>query len=269
MPLVNSTGNSPSPGRPTPGVVKQDKSSGGSVETTKTQSDPQRVRMSSGERPKGAAKGKQPNPEALCQPPPPPPQKDLLEEKRECVRSFRRVEMLHRFWCREVRDDCVQTKDGRASGAQGRTVGVRKAHVLRGTCRATVSEGWPSCTAGVLVGTRCTHRAGGPHAASLDGGPPVHTDTVPGGLFFHATLYTRRTPANSRCVSHHNHAPSRTGPITPTGPEAWVVGLSHGPAADLPLASAKTDTNHAGLGPTEPCSGRSRFLLSFACEWGG
>ena len=32
----------PSPGRPTPGVVKQDKSSGGSVDTTKTRSDPQR-----------------------------------------------------------------------------------------------------------------------------------------------------------------------------------------------------------------------------------
>ena len=28
--------------------------------------------MSSGERPIGAAKGKQPNTEALCQPPPPP-----------------------------------------------------------------------------------------------------------------------------------------------------------------------------------------------------
>ena len=73
MPLVNGTGNSPSPGRPTPGVVKQDKSSGGSVDTTKTRSDPQRVRMCSGERPMGAAKGKQPNTEALCQPPPPPP----------------------------------------------------------------------------------------------------------------------------------------------------------------------------------------------------
>ena len=64
-------GNSPSPGRPTPGVVKQDKSSGGSVDTTKTRSGPQRVRMSSGERPIGAAKGKQPNTAALCQPPPP------------------------------------------------------------------------------------------------------------------------------------------------------------------------------------------------------
>ena len=32
-----------------PGVVKQDKSSRGSVDTTKTRSDPQRVRMSSGE----------------------------------------------------------------------------------------------------------------------------------------------------------------------------------------------------------------------------
>ena len=69
MPLVNGTGNSLSPGRPTPGVVKQDKSSRGSVDTTKTRSDPQRVRMSSGERPIGAAKGKQSDTEALCQPP--------------------------------------------------------------------------------------------------------------------------------------------------------------------------------------------------------
>ena len=34
----------PSPGRPTPRVVKQDKSSGGSVDTTKTRLGPQRVR---------------------------------------------------------------------------------------------------------------------------------------------------------------------------------------------------------------------------------
>ena len=66
-PLVNSTGNGPSPGQPTPGVVKQDKSSGGSVDTTKTRSGPQRVRMSSGKRPIGAAKGKQSATEALCQ----------------------------------------------------------------------------------------------------------------------------------------------------------------------------------------------------------
>ena len=71
MYLVNGTGNSPSPGQPTPGVVKQDKSSGGSVDTTKTRSGPQRVRMSSGERPIGAAKGKQPIIEALCPTPPP------------------------------------------------------------------------------------------------------------------------------------------------------------------------------------------------------
>ena len=61
----------PSPGRPTPGVVKQDKSSGGSVDTTKTRSGPQRVRMSSGERPIGAATGKQSDTEASCQTPPP------------------------------------------------------------------------------------------------------------------------------------------------------------------------------------------------------
>ena len=39
MPLVNGTGNSPSLEQPTPGVVKRDKSSGGSVDTTKTCSD--------------------------------------------------------------------------------------------------------------------------------------------------------------------------------------------------------------------------------------
>ena len=58
----------PSLGQPTPGVVKQDKSSGGSV---KTRSDPQRVGMCSGERPIGAAKGKQTKTMALCRPPPP------------------------------------------------------------------------------------------------------------------------------------------------------------------------------------------------------
>ena len=69
MHLVNGTGNGPSPGQPTPGVVKQDKSFGGSVDTTKPRSDPRRVRMSSGERPVGTAKGKQPDTEALCQTP--------------------------------------------------------------------------------------------------------------------------------------------------------------------------------------------------------
>ena len=51
----------------------KDKSSRGSVDTTKTRLDPQRVRMCSGERPIGAAKGKQPDTKALCQPAPPPP----------------------------------------------------------------------------------------------------------------------------------------------------------------------------------------------------
>ena len=71
MHLVNSMGNSPSPGQPTPGVVKQDKSFRGCVDTTKTRLGPQRVKKSSGERPIGTAKGKQPNTEALCQIPPP------------------------------------------------------------------------------------------------------------------------------------------------------------------------------------------------------
>ena len=53
------------------GVVKQDKSSRGSVDTTKTRSDPQRVGMCNGERPIGAAKGKQTKTMASCQPPRP------------------------------------------------------------------------------------------------------------------------------------------------------------------------------------------------------
>ena len=71
-PWSTAQATAPFPGRPTPGVVKQDKSSGGSVDTTKTRSGPQRVRMSSGERPIGAAKGKQTNTEALYPPPPTP-----------------------------------------------------------------------------------------------------------------------------------------------------------------------------------------------------
>ena len=87
MHLVNGTGNSPSPGQPTPGVVKRDKSSGGSVDTTKTRSHPQRVRMSSGGRPIGAAKGKQSDTKGLCQSPPPthptPGKSHLLSTPRE------------------------------------------------------------------------------------------------------------------------------------------------------------------------------------------
>ena len=82
--LVNGTGNSPSPGRPTPGVVQQDKSSGGSVDTTKTRSGLQRVRMSSGERPMGAAKGKQSDTEALCKN---PPSSTLMPRQAELVFS--------------------------------------------------------------------------------------------------------------------------------------------------------------------------------------
>ena len=63
-------GQQPVSGTADPGVVKQDKSSRGSADTTKTRSDPYRVRMSSGERPIGTAKGEQPNTKALSPPPP-------------------------------------------------------------------------------------------------------------------------------------------------------------------------------------------------------
>ena len=71
-------GQQPVSGTANPGVVKQDKSSRGSVDTTKTRSGLQRVRMSSGERPMGAAKGKQSDTEALCQTSPTTPPKPFL-----------------------------------------------------------------------------------------------------------------------------------------------------------------------------------------------
>ena len=64
-------GQQPVSGTPGPGVVKQDKSSRGSADTTKIRLDPQRVGMCSGERPMGAAKGKQTNTMASCHTPPP------------------------------------------------------------------------------------------------------------------------------------------------------------------------------------------------------
>ena len=55
------------------GVGKQDKSYKGSVDTTQRRSGPQKVKRRNGERPIGAAKVKQSDTEALCQPPPPLP----------------------------------------------------------------------------------------------------------------------------------------------------------------------------------------------------
>ena len=64
-------GQQPVSGTADPGVVKQDKSSRGSDDTTQTRSDPQRVRMCKGERPIGAAKGKQNEHHGFVPPPPP------------------------------------------------------------------------------------------------------------------------------------------------------------------------------------------------------
>ena len=72
MHLVNGTGNSLSLGQPTPEQSNRTSHPGALLTQPKPRSDPQGVRMSSGKRPTGAAKGKQPNTEALCQPPPPP-----------------------------------------------------------------------------------------------------------------------------------------------------------------------------------------------------
>ena len=63
-------GHWPVSGTADPGVVKQDKSSRGSVDTTKTRLDPQRVRMSSGKRRHQRQTIRY---RGLVPPPPPPP----------------------------------------------------------------------------------------------------------------------------------------------------------------------------------------------------
>ena len=61
----------PVSGTANPGVVKQDKSSRGSMDTTKTRLGPQRVRMSGGERPIGATKRQTIRYRGLAKPPTP------------------------------------------------------------------------------------------------------------------------------------------------------------------------------------------------------
>ena len=68
---LDTPGQQPVSGTADPAVVKQDNSSRGSVDTTKTCSNPQRVTTYNGERPIGPAKGKQTNTMASCQSPPP------------------------------------------------------------------------------------------------------------------------------------------------------------------------------------------------------
>ena len=65
-------GQQPVSGTADPGVVKQDKSPRGSVDTTNTRAGPQRVRLSSGERPIGAATRQTIRYRGLVPPPPPP-----------------------------------------------------------------------------------------------------------------------------------------------------------------------------------------------------
>ena len=112
-------GQQPVSGTANPGVVKQDKSSRGSVDTTKTRSGPQRVRMSSGERPIGAAKGKQSDTEALCQTPP------LLSQharhsgiRRRCICGCASAAVSQTMHC-----ECSRRDSGgwRPSSSHGRT----------------------------------------------------------------------------------------------------------------------------------------------------
>ena len=95
-----------------------------SVDTTKTRSGPQRVRMSSGERPMGAAKGKQSDTEALCQPPPPPP--PALRWSRKTLKPTHRAR--RRVWVGIVWGGILCTRPipsntGQRAGAGGQARG--------------------------------------------------------------------------------------------------------------------------------------------------
>ena len=90
-------GQQPVSGTADPGVVKQDKSSRGSVDTTKTRSGPQRVRRSSGKRPIGATKGKQSDTEALCQTPTPPENETPPPSPKTVLAACRRWEAARRW----------------------------------------------------------------------------------------------------------------------------------------------------------------------------
>ena len=111
MHLVNGTGCSPPLGRPTR-VVKQDKSSGCSVDTTKTRSDPRKVGMCRGERPVGAAKGKQTRIMASCQSPPLFPATVCNAFPKLCaLRAFETCSALRHWpfrwhWLRPLHADC-------------------------------------------------------------------------------------------------------------------------------------------------------------------
>ena len=70
------------------------------MDTTKTCPDPQRVRMSSGERPIGAAKGKQSDTQALCQNPPhgPPNAYQFVVIGNRQFGHLRHPEMFFSVW---------------------------------------------------------------------------------------------------------------------------------------------------------------------------
>ena len=69
-------------------------------DNTKTHSDPQRVRMSSGERQIGATKSKQPDTEALYPPPPPSTSPRRFSPKWRPHRQL--IPGGHHFWTRAL-----------------------------------------------------------------------------------------------------------------------------------------------------------------------
>ena len=145
-------GQQPVAGTADPGVVKQNKSSRGSVDTTKTRSGPQRVRMNSGERPIGAATGKQSDTEALwdgvrCSPRP-----HSMSDEQENAKA------TGRGWGGSVLDPNTRgvSRGGPEPGAGGGGGGWLL--VLRCVPLTPIGVRWASRRCGASVGRRSTAR---------------------------------------------------------------------------------------------------------------
>ena len=203
----------PSPGRPTPGVVKQDKSSGGSVDTTKTRSGPRRVRMSSGERPIGAAKGTQPNTAAFS---PPPPRPKAWEKTKVTIGKI----WSGRLWYPIV---WVPDRLGHPCTACRRS--AQAVHnVARGADAMTQSEGWgspapPTLFHGSVYPSHCRVRRRDTTRRSHDDALPTRRDATPSATPRRVVtrLFGRRPHLRPQLRAHATHRCLFWGPSTSCG----------------------------------------------------
>ena len=95
------------------------------------------------------------------------------------------------------------------------------------------------------------------------------TDRVP------ITLLTPAAPGLWVCQGHGHTVVGQWGDVAssdvvgPSGSPALACPPDHiSPSTRLAISVCPARHGHAGRGPTEPCTGCGRFLLSSRCEWG-